>query len=250
MNQLFEVIKQSKIEFNRVLEEELCVMPYSVLTAKCGHVWKYEELAQLVEPRSTELIQLSFSVIENLTVQRLEENGLWLDLGNGEIYLLQNLRPFKALRYIPESNTEFDLLSCSELVEYPGDYNSRIRLATVTKEKIGEGALKRAYEFAKDFNSLEFNKIKASLRDGLSGMSPHGFFKVDGFGFGLNGVSALLGGFELRLSESFETDVLKVCSKQDLSNRACLFRFDLVEGEVELSPLCLVGESSILRLGF
>ena len=60
-------------------------MPYSVCSTRCGHVWKYGELSSLCPPRDASLIQLNFSVHENLLAQRLEETGVWLDLESGEI---------------------------------------------------------------------------------------------------------------------------------------------------------------------
>lgn len=250
VNELFQVIKQAKVEFEQAIEGELCEMPYSVLTARCGYVWKYEELAKLFEPRETFLIQLSFSVSENLSAQRLEENGIWLDLISGNVYLSQNLRPFKALRYISETNTEFRVLRCSGLVEYPGDYNCRVRWRSDLRESLGQDDIAKAYSMAKKFDASEFTKIKASFRDGLSRISPHAFLRVDRFSLTDDGVTAFLGDFEFLLSSSYETEALRAISLKSLRDVSCLFRFELSSEGVDVTPLCLVSEDSITRLGF
>lgn len=249
LSRLHSLIKESKTQFSKACQEGGGFMPYSVCSTRCGHVWKYGELSSLCPPRDASLIQLNFSVHENLLAQRLEETGVWLDLESGEIHFTQNLRPFKALRYIPQSDSEYSVVHCKGLVEYPGEYNYRVNWSSDIKELSGPLVNGKAFGQAKEFDLLELRKIKKLLRDGHSGMPLYGLFKVSSFSVSSDDVSVVLGEYTLSLSMCAETEVLKCLPNEALKNTACLFRFTAAQEGIEVSPVCLISSKSITRLG-
>ncbi|MCM8524883.1 MAG: hypothetical protein NE327_00070 [Lentisphaeraceae bacterium] len=246
------LLERGRVELENANDQNLTVMPYSFAMTKLGHVWKYDELQFWRKPVDSKLIQLNFEVSENLTAQRLEETGIWLDLLSGKIVYTQNLRPFKALKYIPSENTEYLLQKCRGLVEYPGEFNCRVKWQGSEKEEMTKPDFLQAYSLAKIFDKNEQKGLKAQMRDGISSFCPYGLYVVDQFLFGKSSISVEMNGSRFKLKDTFETNVLYTFPSEELQETACLFRFEFnfLENEIVLAPLCLVSENSINRLGF
>ena len=249
---LYRLLRQGKEELKGVIEQQLSSMPYSEILTLFGHVWKYEELLNWNEPRDSCLIQLNFDVKENLTAQRLEENSLWLDLENGKIFLSQNLRPFKALKYIPATDSEFHAINCKGIVEYPGNGISRIRWQRAEMIDLEVHHMKMAFKLASLFSAEELKGLKAQIRDGLSSIVPHRFYKVDRIDANGGQVTVSMNGFQFELADTYQTKVLNTFPSHYLENVACVFSFELNrEGDsFIIYPICLLKEGSIHRLGF
>ncbi len=93
-----------------------------------GHAWQLRELkdAGLVE-ENVELVQLAFHSYDDVARKEYVDAGIWMNLGNGRIYLTQTFRPYQAARHIKSDDSFFQVAQIKELCVYPGDFNPRVR---------------------------------------------------------------------------------------------------------------------------
>ena len=250
LNKLSLLVKNSKIELEEELKEDCFENPYSMLCSGRGHVWKMAELEELSKPVDSRLLQLNFSSCENLTAQRIEETGVWLDLNTGSIHVTKNYRPFKALRYIPEGDTEFMILDCKGLVKYPGTGNARVRWRSESKAEVQVEDISKASSMAGCFDKSEQKRLRSELRYSLNDDEVYAYCRVSEFSFRSNTSIAHMNGVPYELQDSYESKLLRSFSLNDLSDSACLLKFEIDKGALQVKPLCVVSDSRIIRLGF
>jgi hypothetical protein len=100
----------------------------SAIEEQTGYVWKLTDLMKYgMYEENAEIIQLSYNSYDNAGRKALIDEGYWFNLKSGKIYKSRNYRPYKALRYIKEENTCFEILQIPKLFIYPGDVNPRAR---------------------------------------------------------------------------------------------------------------------------
>jgi hypothetical protein len=100
----------------------------SAIEEQTGYVWKLADLMKYgLYEENTEIIQLSYNSYDNAGRKAFIDEGYWFNLKSGKIYKSKNYRPYKALRYIKEENTCFEVLQIPKLFIYPGDVNPRAR---------------------------------------------------------------------------------------------------------------------------
>jgi hypothetical protein len=107
---------ESKPELTSAIEEQI------------GYVWKLTDLMKYgLYEENAEIIQLSYNSYDDVGRKAFVDEGYWFNFKSGKIYKSKNYRPYKALRYIKEDNTCFEVLQIPELFVYPGDVNPRAR---------------------------------------------------------------------------------------------------------------------------
>jgi hypothetical protein len=100
----------------------------SAIEEQTGYVWKLADLMKYgMYEENAEIIQLSYNTYDNMGRRAFIDEGYWFNLKSGKIYRSKNYRPYRALRYIKEDNTCFDVLQIPTLFIYPGDVNPRAR---------------------------------------------------------------------------------------------------------------------------
>lgn len=72
-------------------------------------------------------MQLSFQVIYDEARKEYIDIGYWADVDTGEISSTYNYRPVKALKYVKQEDSCFDVVNTPMLCYYPGGMNKRIR---------------------------------------------------------------------------------------------------------------------------
>ena len=63
-----------------------------------------------------------------------------MTLGNGQIRLTQNFRPYKAAKFIKSDDSFFQVAQVKELCVYPGDVNPRIRWEGMARRRAAGAA--------------------------------------------------------------------------------------------------------------
>jgi hypothetical protein len=100
----------------------------SSIEEQIGYIWKLANLKTYgMYEENAEIIQLSFNTYDHAARREFIDEGYWFNLKTGKIYKSKNYRPYKALRYIKEENTCFEIMQIPELYIYPGDVNPRAR---------------------------------------------------------------------------------------------------------------------------
>ena len=240
------VIKKSIDELEEVQES----LPFTVLHTLRGHIWKYKELEHFSRPFDGRLLQFFFTVNENLIAERLEEIGYWIDVKTGEIFYTANYRPFKALRYIPEDDTIFDVLEAKGIVRYPGDLTPRIRWKSVQHTQPISVDFQSILQKAEDFNVATGKSIKVFLRDKPFENPYVKLIKFEDIFNTSSGISISTGDLLIPLKECPESDVLICLSEGDLTGSAVFLEFyiNFRKNLIEAKPLSLVLKDKILRL--
>jgi hypothetical protein len=100
----------------------------SAIEEQTGYVWKLADLMKYgMYEKNAEIIQLSYNSYDDAGRKAFIDEGYWFNFSSEKIYKSKNYRPYKALRYIKEDNTCFEILQIPELFVYPGDVNPRAR---------------------------------------------------------------------------------------------------------------------------
>ncbi|MDR1130108.1 MAG: SWIM zinc finger family protein [Prevotellaceae bacterium] len=100
----------------------------SSIEEQTGYVWKLAGLKKYgMYEENAEIMQLSYNTYDNAARKAFIDEGYWFNLKTGKIYRSKNYRPYKALKYIKEENSCFEVMQIPELFIYPGDVNPRVR---------------------------------------------------------------------------------------------------------------------------
>lgn len=168
------LIKKSKVYITQKLEQKKLEDDDSVLYEELGGVWTLERLNELgLKKERARLLQLSFSESCDLARKELVDTGWWVDVDSGEISYTSHYRPLKALKYVKEEDSVFDLVRIPCLSYYPGTGSRRVRWDNQDFEPVTEEILAavRAHAAAsvKDAAKAAKNELKNTLSSGRYG---------------------------------------------------------------------------------
>jgi hypothetical protein len=229
----------------------------SAIEEQIGYVWKLADLMKYgMYEENAEIIQLSYYSYDNVGRRSFVDEGYWFNLGSGKIYRSKNYRPYKALRFIKEENTCFEILQIPELFIYPGDVNPRarweshkLRLAT------NDDRIKVINSASSDYAAV-VKSAKASIKNPLSEKNPVVLLKLnraylagervvldDGLGYRLTVCD--LPDQEI-YTEMFCKHVLPgICDNLALT---AMINNNLSTGEFSVTALSLIAPDKIIRL--
>lgn len=161
--------KKSKSYLEEKLENDNPKLDKDILFEGLGGVWKLEQLAALgLEKKNARLIQLSFEEVYEEARKEYIDKAYWLDLESGEISYTANYRPIKALKYVKQEDSCFDLLLVPGLCYYPGGLNKRIRWESAKFSEIGKEELLTARRHAHQEIESAVKIAKNELKNILS----------------------------------------------------------------------------------
>lgn len=168
--QLRSLTKKATVYLNEKLETENLEDDDSVLYEALGGIWTLNRLNQLgMTKENARLVQLSFEVYYDAARKEYIDLGYYADLDNGEIHAAYNYRPLKALKYVKEEDSMFDLVQVPLLTYYPGDMNKRIRwdrsVLTPLDNSMRRALMEKAYIGLSEMIKLVKNQIKNPLSD-------------------------------------------------------------------------------------
>lgn len=167
---LHALVKKSKEYLNEKLNTENLEQEDTILYEELGGVWQLDQLNALnLKKDNARLIQLSFQVIYDEAKKEYTDLGYWADIDTGEIFSTYNYRPLKALKYVKEEDTIFDMAVIPQLTYYPGNLNKRVRwenasYTPVTPEHLALLKEKAGKDIASVVKQVK-NQIKNTLAD-------------------------------------------------------------------------------------
>lgn len=146
-----------------------------ILYEELGGIWKLDQLNELgLKKEQAQLLQLSFQVIYDEAKKEYTDLGYWVELGSGEISCTCNYRPVKALKYVKQEDTCFDVARVPVLSYYPGTINRRIRWESASFEPASREHFRLAKTHAhRDIAAavkIAKNEIKNLLSDDFCAM--------------------------------------------------------------------------------
>jgi len=239
----------SKLETGEVLPED------NILYEEMGGVWKLSQLKELgLYRENTALLQLSFARIDLPSRQTVVDEGFWIDLDTGDIFRTDNIRPYKALKYIQTEDARFDLYIARELYLYPGGMNRRVRWEEAEALPTEEKDFRQAISKAQPTISAAVKMAKNELKNTLSRPYAAVLIKFDSIGYARDGHGVVKCGDEtiaLREHSAYPgaCDSLRLIAG-NLSGGAVFggLVYDSDEHRFLLCPFSVVTENSIIRL--
>ncbi len=128
LSRLRALLTKSKAYLNGKLESGEVGDDDSALYEALGGVWKLDQLQALgLKKENAQLMQLAFNVTFDQARKEYIDIGWWADLETGEISATYNYRPLKAVKYVKQDDSIFELAKIPMLTYYPGGSNRRIR---------------------------------------------------------------------------------------------------------------------------
>lgn len=239
----------SKLESGEVLPED------SILYEEMGGVWKLSQLKELgLFRENTALLQLAFTRIDDASRKTVTDEGCWIDLDTGDIFRTENIRPYKAMKYIQSDDAKFDLYVVKELYLYPGSLNRRVRWEESEAFTAEEKDYKQALSKADETISSAVKKAKNELKNTLSRPYAAVLIRFDSIEYAADGHGVMKCGDETIALRSYwgypdTCDSLRLIAGS-LSGGAVfggLF-YDAYEHRFSLAPFSIVTENDIIRL--
>ncbi len=256
---LYSLCKKGREQLEKRLREpEAAYDTDSNLDEWLGHAWQLAELkdAGLVQ-KDVDLAQLSFnSYVDDARLEYVDE-GVWLNLRNGQLVTTMNYRPFKAAKYIREDDTMHSVVHTDELFIYPGDMNPRVRWESMTLRELtaSDYSLIRSYA-NKTFKDI-VKQVKNQIKNPLSSKKPLvllNYAKIARVGESVILIDSE--GQRLVLSDdptSVEPDSIKLLdllNPGDMLEQMMLVRFhnDMDARRLYAKPLCIIRKDAVIRL--
>jgi hypothetical protein len=132
-----------------------------------GYPWKLEELHQYnLFEKDARLLQLCFHVLREDDKARFVDEGFYISLNTGQLVKTHNYRPYKALKYIKEDDSVFQLIHVPELFIYPSrSVNPRARWDAFTLEEPTLCAYEETLKHARESIDEVVKEVKNQLKD-------------------------------------------------------------------------------------
>lgn len=174
LSNLNSLVKQGRTLLNQQLvDPEMKLDGESTIASWLGYAWQLRELKEmgLVEANA-ELVQLAFNSYDDIARQEYVDTGVWMTLGNGQIRLTQNFRPYRAAKYIKSDDSFFQVAQIPELCIYPGDINPRIRWESFASRSIEAKDFQAIRNHGKADFAAVINEVKNHLKNPLTDKHP------------------------------------------------------------------------------
>jgi hypothetical protein len=261
LGRLHALVRQGRVYLNRRLEDpELAPETESAIAAWLGHAWQLRELkdAGLVES-DVELVQLAFNSHDDVARKEYVDTGVWMNVGNGQIALTQNFRPYKAVKYIKSDDSFFDVVQMPELYRYPGNANPRIRWENMTSRPLQSADCEQLRSHGRGDFAAVIKEVKSHLKAPLADKQPIyalNFRRIGRVGDGF--VIEDDQGNRLTMTDEGMTDeptschLLPLLPAEMLEHQTLIarFRHDLDAGRLEIKPLSFVTPNAVVRLTY
>ena len=252
---LYSAIKKSRNYIDQKLESGEVLPEDSILYEEMGGVWKLTQLKELgLYRENVSMIQLAFTVINDEAHKSEIDTGYWLDLETGDIFRTENIRPYRAAKYIRSEDASFDICNIKELYLYPGSMNRRVRWETAESSEPSVNDYAKVLSKAETSISSAVKTAKNELKNTLSRPYAAVLIKFDSIEYAGDGHGVLRCGDEtIALSECTDfpsaSQTLKMVAG-DLSGGAVFGGLIYVPDEHRfyLCPFSVVTENDIIRL--
>lgn len=252
------VYLQEKLASGSMEEED------NILYEELGGIWKLDQLNALgLKKEDARIVQLSFQVLYEEAGKEFIDRGYWVDVDTGEVFTTENYRPLKALKYIKQEDSCFDLLHIPVLTRYPGEGNPRIRWESAEFEPVTDLIRRSIQEKAKaDFAAVVKsvkNQIKNTLSNDYVGvvLAFERIGRISGDGDSGKPVYAMEDVFgnrlEIRDREGWEPTaaLLSMLPDQEAFRQQALFGlvyYDSCDRKICIHPHSLITDEKIIRL--
>ena len=259
LSRLHSLVKQGRAYLQRRLEDpELKPETETAIAAWLGHAWQLGELKACgLMQADAELLQLAFNSYDDVARQEYVDTGVWMNLNTGRVHVTQNFRPYKAVKYIKSDDSFFQVAQVKELCVYPGDVNPRVRWDGMVPRAVEPQDLQRVRGHARGDFAAVVKEVKTNLKAPLADKQPIYALRFRRIGQ-VEGVLVVedAGGERLTMTDAGMTEEPPSCHLLSLLPAAAhadqtlvaRFRHDLDTRKLQIKPLSIVTDASVVRL--
>lgn len=232
-----------------------------ILYEELGGIWKLDQLNALgLRKENVRLLQLAFHVVYDDARKEFIDTGYWIDLDSGEVSCTYNYRPVRALKYVRQEDSCFQVVRVPVASYYPGGMNKRIRWDQAAFETAEAEDRRAAVRHAYPDLAAAVKAVKNELKNILSDDACAVLLKYDQLGTvnteaGSRFVMTDAAGnrIELRVPEGQEDTLsaLSLIPQQEVLRGQALFGlmyYDGTDHAMCLYPCSIVTEQGIIRL--
>ena len=161
-------VRKCRAYIDRKLESGDVLPENDTLYEAMGNVWKLTQLKVLgLTAENVQLMQLAFFVKDQPVRKLLTDTAYWLDLENGSIVHTENIRPYKAQKYIKEEDSMTEIQQIPLLCRYPGGLNPRVRWEAATPAAASSAHYAKACTFCEASYADAVKKAKNEMKNTL-----------------------------------------------------------------------------------
>lgn len=230
----------------------------STLEEAIGHAWQIAELREhgLIE-ENAELLQLSYRSYDDPSRDEFIDEGHWIGLHSGRMYISRTYRPYRAAKHIREDDTFYSVVQSKELAVYPGELNRRARWEEATFREASAADYLAIQDKAHRSIAAAVKLVKNQIKNPLSDKHPvlllafreiattgdGKYVLVDEQGKGLSLA-------DIAYLDEATTPMLPLLKQGDLRNQAMLvmFEHDMATNQLTAQPLSIVTTQGVIRL--
>ena len=198
-------------------------------------------------------MQVAFNCYEDEAKKQWVDEGVWLSLNTGNIFLTYNYRPFKAVKYVKEEDSFFHILTSSELYIYPGENNPRVRWEKSGQRELAGVDLKKAQTYAADDYANVIKQVKGQIKNPLSDKNPIFAVKIGEMRAEKEKPDNIVivdeKGVQIPLRLQKFGSLIKSLSKDQVIGHTAVLRFaqDLKEQVLYAVPLAVINNDDVIR---
>ncbi len=179
LNYINALLTKSEKYLNSKLENPLVRDVTSKIEEQIGHIWNYNQLSEydLVQSKAN-LIQLHFVEVDEKINKQLVETGIWFDISSKKLCKTINYRPYKARKYIKETDSIKSVVAMDELFFYPSENTPRVTIKDFTLREVTKEDIDSIKENIVDDYSMIIKDIKNIFKAPLSDKDLYYLIKV------------------------------------------------------------------------
>lgn len=240
---LNSISKKEKVFLSEKIEKGEMPAEDSPLLEFAGFTWQLAQLKEIGLCRTNaEIIQLSFDIVYNEAGKEYVDTGWWIDLSDGVISKTENHRPLKAVKYIKEDDTVFDVVTVPELCMYPGEVNRRIRWEASNTRPVTSNDISKIKGFAAaDINSL-LKSVKNFIKNPLSDNSVTAVVKYDSIAKENDDIFAVFENTYITL-DGVTSEILPYIASSEYMTVQIYEKC----GQIHMQPLSVITDEMIIR---
>lgn len=242
---LHSIVKKGKEFLKDKIEKKELPAEDDALLEMIGFTWKLAQLKELgLYRENAELVQLSFDVSYIESRSEFLDEGIWIDLQTGEISKTENHRPLRAMNYIKEEDSFFDVACVPELCIYPGDSNRRVRWDKFVPRNLTKDDIMKIIDFASTDIQAVIKNVKNCIKNPLSTDSVVSLVRYDKFVKDDKNVYIVCG------DTYIATDISENMLKKIPSAKCAVTELYIQDGKICANVLSVVTDKNIIRLKY
>lgn len=228
---------------------------HSTIEERMGYAWKLTELQeQGLTVENAALLQVGFDVYSDSARAQLVDEGTWMSLTDGAIYLTQNFRPYRAVNHIKSEDSFFGVMDVPRLYIYPGDKNPRVRWEEAAMRRSTPQDYTRAKAAARADFAQVIKEVKAQIKSPLADKKPIYPLEVAALATDSEKNFVVLdsSGTPVTLLRTGFAALLRMLSREQIEGQTLIARFemDLETDRLYAHPVAVITGDGVVRISY